>query len=219
MCRAPRQEPFACDSADPRDNRSCSIAEITGCVAVRGSRRQVGLVYQRRGDDQPQRDHRARSRQRRHLGVHRPEQQPDYSALAHRRLDERDGAVSRQPKPFEHRPHPAVRDGTTHRRGANARTAGGGAGSAAATRALPLPAPSPSAPSSTGDRTDAFVTGRKLAEAGHCPDAIPYYDKAIQANPRYAKAYSDRGRCYAKLGNPRAGSRISIGRSRPRPMR
>ena len=38
----------------------------------------------------------------------------------------------------------------------------------------PLPAPPASVPSSTGDGTDPFVRGRKLAESGHCADAIPY---------------------------------------------
>ncbi len=50
------------------------------------------------------------------------------------------------------------------------------------------------------DGTDAFTQGRKLAQSGRCAEAIPYFDRAIQANPRYAKAYSDRGRCFAKAG-------------------
>ncbi len=129
----------------------------------------------------------------------------------------RDGALSRRPKPFEHRSNPAVRDGTTH-------------GPAPTPQAAvpvplpppersPLPAPPASVPSSTGDGTDPFVRGRKLAESGHCADAIPYYDKALQANPRYAKAYSDRGRCYARLGNLPRGLQDLDGQSRPHPTR
>jgi len=64
----------------------------------------------------------------------------------------------------------------------------------------------PAAPSAAaGDGAEPFVTGRKLAESGRCTQAIPYFDKAIQANPRYAKAYSDRGRCLARLGKVAQG--------------
>jgi tetratricopeptide (TPR) repeat protein len=55
----------------------------------------------------------------------------------------------------------------------------------------------PPAPAQGGD---AFLEGRRLAASGQCRDAIPYFNQAIQANPRYAKAYSDRGRCFAMLG-------------------
>jgi tetratricopeptide (TPR) repeat protein len=68
-----------------------------------------------------------------------------------------------------------------------------------------VPPPSNAQPSPAPDETDAFVQGRKLAESGRCAQAIPYFDKAIQANPRYAKAYSDRGRCLARLGKMAQG--------------
>jgi hypothetical protein len=42
--------------------------------------------------------------------------------------------------------------------------------------------------------SDAFLEGRRLAASGQCRDTIPYFNQALQANPRYAKAYSDRGR-------------------------
>jgi tetratricopeptide (TPR) repeat protein len=62
------------------------------------------------------------------------------------------------------------------------------------------PAP-PATPPSHPQEKDPFLHGRELAESGKCRDAIPYFDQAIAANAGYAKAYSDRGKCLAALGN------------------
>ncbi|HEY8257769.1 MAG TPA: tetratricopeptide repeat protein [Gemmatimonadales bacterium] len=63
----------------------------------------------------------------------------------------------------------------------------------------------PAVANAQGGASDAFTQGRKLAQSGRCADAIPYFDRAIQANPRYSKAYSDRGRCLAKIGQVARG--------------
>jgi protein O-mannosyl-transferase len=43
--------------------------------------------------------------------------------------------------------------------------------------------------------------GIVLAAAGNAFEALPYFDKAIKANPHFSAAYSNRGGAYEKLGN------------------
>lgn len=43
--------------------------------------------------------------------------------------------------------------------------------------------------------------GREVAFAGQASEALMYYDKAIQLNPRFRDAYYNRGIAYGKLGN------------------
>ena len=62
-----------------------------------------------------------------------------------------------------------------------------------------LPSVVPVASPSSSD-FELFTKGRDLAASGKCRVAVPYFDQAIAANPRYWKAYSDRGRCLAGLG-------------------
>jgi tetratricopeptide (TPR) repeat protein len=62
------------------------------------------------------------------------------------------------------------------------------------------PAPVPSGPSNAIAAADLWAEGRKLASTGKCQDAIAYFNRAIQADPRHSKAYSDRGRCLATMG-------------------
>ena len=59
--------------------------------------------------------------------------------------------------------------------------------------------------SSSSSDFDLFTKGRDLAAKGKCRDAVPYFDQAIAANPRYSKAYSDRGRCLASLDQRERG--------------
>lgn len=70
------------------------------------------------------------------------------------------------------------------------------------------PPVSSTGPASTGDLATAyqsFQEGRRLAESGRCREAMAHFNRAIQLNPRHAKAYSDRGRCLATLGQPSQG--------------
>jgi tetratricopeptide (TPR) repeat protein len=70
----------------------------------------------------------------------------------------------------------------------------------------PASPPTPdSGPASTGDPGkgfQAFLEGRRLAQSGRCSEAMVHLNRALQFNPRHAKAYSDRGRCSAMLGQP-----------------
>jgi tetratricopeptide (TPR) repeat protein len=59
-----------------------------------------------------------------------------------------------------------------------------------------------SAPAAAGD---AFLEGRRLAAAGRCKEALPHLDRALRLDPGHARAYSDRGRCWAILGEPARG--------------
>ena len=73
----------------------------------------------------------------------------------------------------------------------------------------PASPPTPASdPASTGDLAkgyQSFQEGRRLAESGRCHEAMAHLTRAIQSNPRHAKAYSDRGRCSAMLGQPSQG--------------
>ena len=48
--------------------------------------------------------------------------------------------------------------------------------------------------------TSAYFNGLMLQFTRQYREAIPHYDKAIQLDPRYADAYSNRGLAYAELG-------------------
>ncbi|NGZ59260.1 MAG: hypothetical protein CV081_01990, partial [Nitrospira sp. LK265] len=63
----------------------------------------------------------------------------------------------------------------------------------------------PPSPGASSSDYELFRKGQKLAASGQYRDAIPYYDQAIAVNPRYSKAYSDRGRCLARLGQLEKG--------------
>ena len=43
--------------------------------------------------------------------------------------------------------------------------------------------------------------GKALADAGNASEALTYYDKAIEVNPHFHKAYYNRGSAYSSLGN------------------
>jgi tetratricopeptide (TPR) repeat protein len=51
------------------------------------------------------------------------------------------------------------------------------------------------------DAVDWFREGYALAESGKFRDAIPFYNKAIDADPKHANAYSARGWAYYKIGD------------------
>jgi tetratricopeptide (TPR) repeat protein len=51
------------------------------------------------------------------------------------------------------------------------------------------------------DAVDWFREGYALAQSGKFRDAIPFYDKAIDADPKHANAYSARGWAYYKIGH------------------
>src|SRR5262245_38862829 len=49
------------------------------------------------------------------------------------------------------------------------------------------------------DQSDALVQqGEQLASTRRCSQAIPYFTRAIQINPRNATAYNYRGKCYGE---------------------
>jgi tetratricopeptide (TPR) repeat protein len=64
----------------------------------------------------------------------------------------------------------------------------------------PSPAPASGGPSNAIAAADLWAEGRKLASGGQCKDAIGYFNRAIQADPRHSRSYSDRGRCLAMMG-------------------
>lgn len=53
------------------------------------------------------------------------------------------------------------------------------------------------APSKLAEANSLYREGRQYADQQRFADAIPLFDQAIQANPRYAQAYNSR--CYAYL--------------------
>jgi tetratricopeptide (TPR) repeat protein len=44
-----------------------------------------------------------------------------------------------------------------------------------------------------GEAEDAFKEGARLLSAAKLREAVPYFDKAIELNPKNARAYGDRG--------------------------
>ena len=52
---------------------------------------------------------------------------------------------------------------------------------------------------------DWFDKGNSMMVAGQLQDAITAFDKAIELNPQYARAYSVRGLAYAKTDEPQKG--------------
>src|ERR1043166_4288199 len=51
-----------------------------------------------------------------------------------------------------------------------------------------------------GQAEDALNNGLKLHESGKFKEAIPEYDRAIQANPKLTEAYFNRGNAHYDLG-------------------
>jgi tetratricopeptide (TPR) repeat protein len=52
----------------------------------------------------------------------------------------------------------------------------------------------------SGCEYSQYYQGTKLLEKGQYDQAITYFDKAIEINPRYAEAYNNRGIAYLKKG-------------------
>ena len=52
-----------------------------------------------------------------------------------------------------------------------------------------------------GEADDAYNEGTQLLNVGKAREAIPYFDRAIRLNPRYAEAYTNRGIAWREMGD------------------
>jgi len=59
----------------------------------------------------------------------------------------------------------------------------------------------PAWPASAQDALDVLKQALALHEAGKVKEAIEQYDRAIQTDPRSAKAYFNRGKAYTELAD------------------
>lgn len=57
-----------------------------------------------------------------------------------------------------------------------------------------------SKPIDPDDAGQLVRAGADLAKAGKCPEAIPFFRRVAQIDPRFAAAHKGLGTCYAKLG-------------------
>ena len=52
-----------------------------------------------------------------------------------------------------------------------------------------------------GEADDVYNEGTQLSNVGKAREAIPYFDRAIRLNPRYAEAYTNRGIAWREMGD------------------